>query len=116
MTASIMGIVGYPREIAYCASKGGVIMLAKAMALEFAPANIRVNCVAPGFVITPMVEAFFDVVDNSETLKRKLADLHAFKRFGKPEEIAQGVLFLASDDSSFVTGTVLTIDGGYTYQ
>ncbi|MEE9324122.1 MAG: glucose 1-dehydrogenase [Dehalococcoidia bacterium] len=116
MTASTSSFVADPLDNVYCASKGGVVMLAKAMALEFAPANIRVNCVAPGSIDTPMMHAQLALADDPEELRLQWASRHALNRFGRPEEIAQGVLFLASDDSSFVTGTVLSIDGGYTCQ
>jgi len=109
--SSVLGMVGFKNSAAYVAAKHAIIGLTKTAALEYAPENIRVNAICPGFVDTPMLAQ--EGIKEDEKAKSQLASLHAMDRFGKPEEIAQGFIFLASDDSSFVTGTTLTIDGGY---
>ena len=108
--ASIYGIVGGRIRAAYAASKGGVVNLTRSMALDYALHKIRVNCVCPGFVNTPLLQTILK--DKEEY--QALADLHPMGRLGDMLEIALGVLYLASDESSFVTGIALPIDGGYT--
>jgi NAD(P)-dependent dehydrogenase (short-subunit alcohol dehydrogenase family) len=108
--SSIYGIVGGDVRAAYVASKGAVTNLTRGMALDYAQDNIRVNCICPGFVETPLVAG---VVKNPEEYQ-KLANKHPMRRLGQPEEIAYGALYLASDESAFVTGIALPIDGGYT--
>jgi NAD(P)-dependent dehydrogenase (short-subunit alcohol dehydrogenase family) len=109
--ASILGHVGSPGATAYAAAKGGVVLLTKTLALDYAREGIRVNAVCPGYIKTPMLLAG-PVKDQLETL----AALHPLRRLGEPEEVANCVLFLASDESSFVTGASLLVDGGYTAQ
>ena len=106
-TASMFGLVGSPGSAAYNAAKGGVINLTRSLALEYAEQNIRVNSLCPGFIDTPIIPA---------ESKQALVDMTPMKRLGQSEEIAKAVLFLASDDSSFMTGNSLVIDGGYTAQ
>ena len=113
-TASISGLLGWPLSAAYCASKGGVIQLTKQMAVDYAQDNIRVNCIAPGTTLTPLIERIFQQESDPEEAKRQIAQKHPLGRFAQPEEIAQAILFLASDDASFITGAVLPVDGGYT--
>lgn len=114
--SSILGKVGLPNAAAYCASKGGVTMLTKAAALEWAPLGIRVNSVHPGFIETPMVaNALHEAPDGNE-MRVALIAAHPLGRFGVPREIADAVVFLASDESSFMTGAELVVDGGYTAQ
>lgn len=108
--SSIYGIVGADVRAAYVASKGAVTNLTRGMALDYAQDNIRVNCICPGFVETPLVSG---VVRTPEEYQ-KLADKHPMRRLGQPIEIAYGALYLASDESGFVTGIALPIDGGYT--
>ena len=108
--ASIYGIVGGRVRAAYAASKGGVVNLTRSMALDYALHKIRVNCVCPGFVNTPLLK---NILKNKEEYQA-LTDLHPMGRLGDMLEIALGVLYLASDESSFVTGIALPIDGGYT--
>ena len=98
----------FPGVAAYAASKAGLIGLTQALAAEFGPQGIRVNAILPGAVDTPM----FHAVNNSAQAQDGLAKMHALKRVGKPEELAKSVLYLASDDSSFVTGTAYLVDGG----
>lgn len=106
-TASMYGWVGSPGSAAYNAAKGGVINLTRSLALEYAEKNIRINSLCPGFIDTPIIP---------EEMKLALSDITPMKRLGKADEMAKAVLFLASDDSSFMTGNSLTVDGGYTAQ
>jgi NAD(P)-dependent dehydrogenase (short-subunit alcohol dehydrogenase family) len=108
--ASVAGLVGYANAPAYCASKGGVIQLTKAAALEYAMQNVRVNAVCPGVIWTPMVERF---TAGNAAARQAMEALEPVGRLGSPEEVAALVLFLASDESSFVTGTALPVDGGF---
>jgi NAD(P)-dependent dehydrogenase (short-subunit alcohol dehydrogenase family) len=112
--SSILGKVGLPGAPAYCASKGGVLMLTKSTALELAPLGVRVNSVHPGFIETPMVANALHASENSNEMRDMLISRHAMGRLGVPREIADGIVFLASDESSFMTGAELVIDGGYT--
>lgn len=114
--SSILGKVGLAGASAYCASKGGVLMLTKAAALEWAPLNIRVNSIHPGFIETPMLSGAFDQAENGPEMRAMIVARHALGRLGAPREVADGVVFLASDESSFMTGAELVIDGGYTAQ
>lgn len=115
-TASIVAAVGIRNRAAYCASKGAVAALTRAMALDHVADNIRVNCVAPGTIDSPYFEEIFRKSDRPAELRRELEVRQAMNRMGKPEEIANAILFLASDESSFCTGSVLTADGGMTAQ
>ncbi len=108
--SSIYGIVGAEVRAAYVASKGAVTNLTRGMALDYAQDNIRVNCICPGFVETPLVAGVIKTPEEYQAL----ADKHPMCRLGQPEEIAYGALYLASDESAFVTGIALPIDGGYT--
>jgi NAD(P)-dependent dehydrogenase (short-subunit alcohol dehydrogenase family) len=106
-TASMYGLVGSPGSAAYNAAKGGVINLTRSLALEYATRNIRVNALAPGFIDTPIIP---------EEIKSQLAAITPMQRLGKAEEMAKAVLFMASDDSSFMTGHAIVVDGGHTAQ
>lgn len=106
-TASMYGWVGSPGSAAYNAAKGGVINLTRSLGLEYATRNIRVNALCPGYIDTPIIP---------EDYKQTLRDVTPMKRLGTSEEMAKAVLFLASDDSSFMTGNSIIIDGGYTAQ
>jgi NAD(P)-dependent dehydrogenase (short-subunit alcohol dehydrogenase family) len=110
--ASGWGLVGGPRAVAYCASKGAVVLLTKAMAIDHGPAGIRVNCVCPGDTDTEMLRN--EARQLGEPIDQFLAGSadRPLRRIGRPEEIAQAVLYLASDAASFVTGTTLVVDGG----
>jgi len=112
-TASIAGLVGFVNLPAYVASKHGVIGLTKTAALEYAQKNIRVNCVNPGVINTPMVAR---LVDSGSMNESDLTRGEPVGRMGKPEEIGEGVIWLLSDASSFVTGHSLVIDGGWVAQ
>jgi NAD(P)-dependent dehydrogenase (short-subunit alcohol dehydrogenase family) len=116
--SSIEGLIGDPNLPAYNASKGGVRLLTKSTALHCAKAryNIRVNSVHPGYILTPMVESVMQASGNAEEMRSYIESLHPIGRIGEPNDIAYGVLYLASDESKFVTGSELVIDGGYTAQ
>ena len=107
------GLVGLKNQVAYNVSKSGVIALTKSTALDFADQNIRVNCLCPGRTLTPLVEKVISESEDPEITRRILSEDRPMKRMGKPEEIAAGILFLASD-ATYATGTILAIDGGYT--
>jgi NAD(P)-dependent dehydrogenase (short-subunit alcohol dehydrogenase family) len=109
--ASILGQVGFRNSAAYVAAKHGVVGLTKNAALEYAPDKIRVNVVGPGFIKTPLVENSL----SAEALKA-LEGMHALGRLGEPSEVAELVLWLASDKASFVTGSYYAVDGGYLAQ
>jgi 2-keto-3-deoxy-L-fuconate dehydrogenase len=109
--ASIAGLVGLPNRAAYCASKGAVIAFTRALAVDHVAAGVRVNAVCPGTVDSPWVQRL--VADAGESLDA-LRARQPMGRLGRPGEIAEAVLYLASDAAAFVTGTVLTIDGGLT--
>ena len=113
-TSSCDGLVGEPDAAAYCASKGGVVLLTKAMALDCAKYGVRVNCVCPGYVMTRMLEVDLPQGMSIEKYLKVISKEHPIERIAAPEEIARAVLFLASEDSSFVTGVALPVDGGYT--
>jgi NAD(P)-dependent dehydrogenase (short-subunit alcohol dehydrogenase family) len=112
--SSILGKVGLPGAAAYCASKGGVLMLTKAAALELAPLGVRVNSVHPGFIETPMVQNALRESENENEMRDMIVSRHAVGRLGVPREIADAIVFLASDESSFMTGSEVVVDGGYT--
>ena len=108
--ASQLGSVAAPRRAAYCATKGALIQLAKAMATDHAAQKIRVNTLSPGAVETERLVKRFG---NMETARRVAGPKHLLQRLGQPEEIARAAVFLASDASSFMTGADLLVDGGY---
>jgi len=113
-TASTVASVGITDRAAYVASKGAVAALTRAMALDHVKANIRVNCVAPGSIESPYFTEIFAKSPNAAELRRSLEQRQAMERLGKPIEIARAMLFLASDESSFCTGSMLVADGGWT--
>ena len=111
--ASIGGIVGIRDRLAYCTTKFAVVGLTKSMALDHALDGIRVNCICPGRVETPFVSARLKEYPDPEKAYREMAATQAIGRMAKPDEIAHAALYLASDESSFVTGTAFLIDGGW---
>lgn len=113
-TASAVSVVGIYNRAAYVASKGAVAALTRAMALDHADDNIRVNCVGAGTVESPYYDEIFAASPNPDELRAQLAGRQLTNRLGKPEEIAAAMLFLASDEASFCTGTTLFADGGWT--
>ena len=101
--------IGFPNIAHYCASKGGIVAMTEALAVELASLNIRVNCVAPGLIDTPMV----DSIKSNPTSLNGILNRIPLKRAGQSEEVSELVAFLASDDSSYITGSVVVIDGGW---
>lgn len=112
--SSILGKVGFATSSHYVSAKHGVIGLTQTAALEYGAEGIRVNAICPGFISTPLLEK--GGIEENSDMKKMLEGKHATQRLGKPNEIAAGFVYLASDDSSFVTGTSLEIDGGYLAQ
>lgn len=101
--------IGFPNIVHYCASKGGIAAMTEALAVELAPHNIRVNAIAPGMIETPMIDP---IKKDPKTMEAMLARL-PMRRVGKPEEVSNLVLFLASEESSYMTGSIVVIDGGW---
>lgn len=106
--ASILGMMGQSQTAAYTAAKGGVVNMTRTLGIEAAPKGVRVNAIGPGYIDTPLLAALDD------ELLQGLISLHPMVRLGRPEEIANAFLFLASDEASFITGTTLMVDGGFT--
>jgi NAD(P)-dependent dehydrogenase (short-subunit alcohol dehydrogenase family) len=112
--SSIYGLVGGADVPPYHASKGAVRLMSKTDALIYAPDRIRVNSIHPGFILTPMVEHFLDDSGAADGARVAVDALHPLGHIGEPDDIAWGVVYLASDEAKFVTGSELVIDGGYT--
>lgn len=113
-TTSTAGLVGFPRRVVYSASKGGVMAMTRSMAIECAPHNIRVNAICPGSTLTPLTESNYQREPDPELARQRHAQRQPIGRLSLSEDIARGVLFLASDDSPTTTGSCFVIDGGYT--
>ncbi|HKN20856.1 MAG TPA: SDR family oxidoreductase [Terracidiphilus sp.] len=113
--ASVSGLVGIKQRFAYCTSKGAIVAMTRQLAAEY-PKTLRVNAVCPGTVQTPFVEAYLDKFHkhNKEEMRAELRARQPVGRLGKPEEVASAIRYLASDEAAFVTGSLLTIDGGWT--
>ena len=111
--ASDAGLMGVPGITVYCGTKGGVVNMSRAMALEVAP-DVRVNCICPGYVDTDMIRSSVQRKPDPEAAWKKMIDYAPLKRIASTKEIAHAVLYLASDDARFITGTALAIDGGAT--
>ncbi len=111
-TGSVLSTLGARNRVAYAASKGAVLAMTKAMALDHAAENIRVNCICPGIVETEMVVAF----GMDEAARKQRIAMHPVGRFGQPEDIAGMAVLLASDESKWITGSAFTVDGGYSAQ
>jgi NAD(P)-dependent dehydrogenase (short-subunit alcohol dehydrogenase family) len=109
---SVLGTLGARNRVAYSASKGALLAMTRAMALDHAAENIRVNCICPGIVETEMVARF----SMDESARRQRLALHPLGRFGQPEDIAGLAVFLASSESAWITGAAFTVDGGYSAQ
>jgi NAD(P)-dependent dehydrogenase (short-subunit alcohol dehydrogenase family) len=108
--ASTLGLMAAPNRAAYTASKHGVVGLTREMALELGDKGMRVNAVAPGVVRTPLTERYFQDPAYAQAIR----DIHALGRWAEPEEVARAILFLAAEENGFITGTILTVDGGWT--
>ena len=111
--ASVEGVEGTEGGSAYNASKGGVVILTKNLAIDYGRRGIRANVVCPGFIDTPMMDGVFGL-DGMAGIRKSFIDAHALGRCGQAPEIAAAIVFLASDDASFVTGSTMLVDGGYT--
>jgi NAD(P)-dependent dehydrogenase (short-subunit alcohol dehydrogenase family) len=111
--ASIGGVVGIPDRLAYCTTKFAVVGLTKCLALDHAKQGIRVNCICPGRVETPFVAARLKEYPDPQRAYAEMTGTQPVGRMGKPDEIAQAALYLASDEASFVTGSTFMIDGGW---
>jgi NAD(P)-dependent dehydrogenase (short-subunit alcohol dehydrogenase family) len=109
--ASVEGLEGGEGMSAYNASKGGVVLLTRNMALDYGPFGVRVNAICPGFINTPMTSVLAD--PSFAAVTKRIEEAHALGRLGEPEEVANVALFLASDDASFVSGGSITVDGGF---
>jgi NAD(P)-dependent dehydrogenase (short-subunit alcohol dehydrogenase family) len=114
LTASELGLVGASEAVAYCASKGAVINMTRALAIDCGPLGIRVNCLCPGPIDTPMLRDWFEAGDDPVELERRQTQPVLLKRIGRPGEIADVAVFLASDMSAYMTGAVVVADGGAT--
>lgn len=114
LTASELGLVGAREAVVYCASKGAVVNMTRALAVDCGRLGIRVNCLCPGPIDTPMLRHWFEAGEDPAELERRQTEPVLLKRVGEPEEIAETALFLASDASSFMTGAVIVADGGAT--
>lgn len=112
VTASVLGLVGDPDLPAYGAMKGGVRALCRSLATAHGSENIRVNTICPGDVETPMVAEFFDFQDDPAAARAEITDRYPLRRFADPRDVANAALFLASDESAYITGTDLVVDGG----
>jgi len=110
--ASVEGLIGFSGQTAYNVSKGGVVLLTRNMATDFGPAGVRVNCLCPGLIDTPLTAILRDPA--FARVRDRFVEWHLLGRAGQPEEVAAAALFLASDDASFVHGAALTVDGGLT--
>jgi NAD(P)-dependent dehydrogenase (short-subunit alcohol dehydrogenase family) len=116
-TASDAGLVGTAMLSPYCASKGGVVLFTKSIAVEWGAMGIRVNCVCPGVIRTPILDPFLQQAQamgtTQEEIWERMARAHPVGRVGEPEEVGRAVAFLASDEASFITGVALPVDGGF---
>jgi NAD(P)-dependent dehydrogenase (short-subunit alcohol dehydrogenase family) len=110
--ASIEGLIGFSGQTAYNVSKGGVVLLTRNMATDFGPSGVRVNCLCPGLIDTPLTEILHE--PGLAMVRERFVEWHTLGRAGRPDEVAAAALFLASDDASFVHGEALTVDGGLT--
>jgi NAD(P)-dependent dehydrogenase (short-subunit alcohol dehydrogenase family) len=111
--ASVGGLIGIPNRAAYCASKAALISLTRSLAVEYAEAGVRANCVAPGTTDTPWVDRILAGAEDVEVLRRQMEDRQVIRRLAQPEEIAAAIVFLASPRASFFHGSVVVVDGGY---
>lgn len=109
--ASTYGLIGGTGNFSYNSAKGGIVQMTRCLAADYGPMNIRANCVAPGYIETPMTTMLDG--EAAEPFRNRFVEMHSLKRAGKPEEVARAIVFLLSDASSYVTGAALPVDGGY---
>lgn len=115
-TSSDAGLVGWPSQAAYCATKGALVALTRAAAIDAAPHSVRVNCVCPAFTATPLVDAWLAQTPDPEATRAEIAAETPLGRIASPDEVAAAIVFLASDEARFITGVALPVDGGVTAQ
>jgi NAD(P)-dependent dehydrogenase (short-subunit alcohol dehydrogenase family) len=113
-TGSVTSLVGVPDFAAYVASKTGMLGITRAMSLDHASQNIRVNIICPSGIKTPLMEWQFQNAPNPDLERKRVTDLHPLGRMGEPDELAQMFIYLASDEARYITGSVFQFDGGYT--
>ena len=111
--SSVNGYFVEPFCAGYCATKGAIIALTKAMAIDHGPAGVRVNCICPGYIDAGLAESYFQAQPDPARARAEAGGLHARGRIGRPEEVARAAIFLASEEASFVTGSALVVDGGF---
>jgi dihydroanticapsin dehydrogenase len=109
---SVLSLIAEPSLAAYCATKAGILNLVRSIATDYGKQNIRANCICPGYVNTPLNDRYFEQLPNPEEARQEADNLHVLGRMSEPVEVARCAVFLASDDSSFVTGSALVCDGG----
>ena len=114
--SSLNGLVGFPLSTAYGSAKGGLVVFTRDMAIELATSGVRINCVCPGVIETPMMERWTDLMPDKEEAKSMLRGVMPIGRMGTAEEVAGAILFFASPDSSLCQGAILSVDGGFTAQ
>jgi len=111
--ASVNGFFAEPACAGYCATKGAIIALTQAMAIDHGQDGVRVNCICPGYIDAGLAREYFEAQPNPTTARASAAMLHALRRIGQPEEVARVAVFLASDDASFMTGSAVEVSGGF---
>lgn len=110
--ASVASFIGFPRDSAYCASKGAVLMLTRQAAIDFSRMGVRINTICPGFIETPMLTQYCDAHPDPDAALAEVVAMHPIGRLGTPDDVASAAVFFASDESSWVTGASLAVDGG----
>ncbi|WNQ13991.1 glucose 1-dehydrogenase [Paenibacillus aurantius] len=110
--ASLNGLVGQRQNASYAATKGGIVAMTKSLALDYAKDGVRVNCLCPAGVMTPLMESWIDQQEDPAAVRKSLDDMHPLGRAAQPEEVTQAALFLASEKASFITGVALPVEGG----
>lgn len=114
--SSLNGLVGFPLSTAYGSAKGGLVVFTRDLAIELASSGVRINCVCPGVIETPMMERWTKLMPDQAAAKAMLRGVMPIGRMGKAEEVAAAILFFASDDSTLCQGAILSVDGGFTAQ
>jgi NAD(P)-dependent dehydrogenase (short-subunit alcohol dehydrogenase family) len=112
--ASAVGLLALHDDAAYCGAKGGMIALTRAMAIDHAKQRVRANCICPGWIDAPSADAYFNDRPDPVAARASATRAHPLGRLGRPEDVANAALFLASDESEWVTGIALVVDGGLT--